>query len=336
MTEPARRPAPGARRGRWRPLAPGLALCAVVVAAALAAPALAPRRPAAQDDPVAARLRPPGTRLFEVRLADGRLLLADEAEPTADGLRVTRLGEVRTFSAAELADPQAAPKRRIFALGSDAFGRDVWSRLVYGARVSLAIGALAALLAMTLGVAIGGAAAYAGGAVDFALMRFVDSMLAFPRLFLVVALAAVLEAGETVVVLVLAATGWMGASRLVRAEILGLRQRDFVAAAEAVGQRPRRIFVLHLLPNALAPVIVTTALLVGDIILVEAALSFLGLGVQPPTPSWGNMVADGAHYVATAWWVSTFPGLAIAFAVVALHLLGDGLRDALDPRFAGD
>ncbi len=333
MTEPA--PGGPMARRRWRPLAPGLALCALLAAAALAAPALSPLRPAAQDDPVAGRLRPPGTRLFEVRLAGGRLLLAEEAEPTAGGLRVTRLGEVRTIPAASLADPQAAPERRTFPLGSDAFGRDVWARLLYGARISLSIGALAALLAMTLGVAIGGAAAYAGGAVDFALMRFVDSMLAFPRLFLVVALAAVFETGETVVVLVLAATGWMGASRLVRAEILALRERDFVAAAEAVGQRPRRIFLRHLLPNALAPVIVSTALLVGDIILVEAALSFLGLGVQPPTPSWGNMVADGAHHVATAWWVSTFPGLAIALAVVALHLLGDGLRDALDPRFAG-
>ncbi len=315
-------------------MAPGLVFCVLLGAAALGAPLLAPRPPAAQDDPAAGRLRPPGTHLLEVRLANGRLLLAERAEPTAEGLRVTRLGEVRTIPAAELADPGATPERRLLTLGSDAFGRDVWSRMLYGARVSLTIGALAALLAMTLGIAVGGVAAYAGGAVDFALMRIVDAMLAFPRLFLVVALAALLEAGETVVVIVLAATGWMGASRLVRAEILGLKRRDFVAAAEAVGQRPRRIFFRHLLPNALAPVIVTTAILVGDIILVEAALSFLGLGVQPPTPSWGNMVADGAGYVATAWWVSTFPGLAIALTVVALHLLGDGLRDALDPRFA--
>lgn len=303
-----------------------LALCA------LAAPLLSGADPAAQHDPVAGRYLPPGSSRFEIELADGRTLLGDEAESTADGVRLERLGESRLIPRELLADPKAGPRVRSFPLGSDGFGRDLLSRLLHGARVSLVIGLLSALLALALGVLIGGIAAMAGGLVDDVLMRLVDALLAFPRLFLVIALAAVFEATEWVVILVLGATGWMAAARLTRAEILALRRRDFILAADAVGQSPRRVFFRHLLPNALTPLIVHTTLRVGDIILVEASLSFLGLGVQPPNPSWGNMVAEGSEVVTTAWWVSALPGAAIALTVIGFNLVGDGLRDYLDPR----
>lgn len=303
---------------------------------ASAAPWVAPADPAAQIDPVAGRYLPPGSQRLSVRLADGRTLLVERAEPAAGGLRVERLGEVRTLTRDSLADgvDEAAVPRR-FLLGTDGLGRDVLSRLLWAARVSLTAGVAAALLALLLGSAVGGAAAMAGGVVDGLLMRLVDAMLAFPRLFLVVLLAAVFEAGEWVVILVLALTGWMATARLARAEVLALKRRDFVLAASALGQSPPRILWRHLLPNALTPLIVHTTLRVGNIILLEASLSFLGLGVQPPRPSWGNMVAQGADVIASAWWISTLPGVAIAGTVIACNLLGDGLRERLDPRRPG-
>lgn len=297
---------------------------------ALAAPWLAPADPSAQFDPVAGRYLPPGSQRFEVRLADGRALLAERAEPTAGGLRVERLGEVTTVPESELLHPGA--RARSFRLGTDGFGRDLLSRLLHGARVSLAVGSLAALLALLVGVLVGGTAAMAGGVTDAALMRFSDALMAFPRLVLVIALAAIFDADMWLLVLVLGTTGWMGAARLTRAEILGFKRRDFVLAAGAVGQAPHRIFLRHLLPNALTPLIVHTALNVGNIVLVEASLSFLGLGVQEPTPTWGNMVAQGADVLTSAWWVSVLPGVAIAVTVIGCNLLGDGLRDYLDPR----
>jgi peptide/nickel transport system permease protein len=321
-------------KGDRRLLVWGAALLAVIALMAIAAEAIAPSDPAHQIDPIAGQELAPGSRGVEVRLADRRgSILVDEAEPTETGLRVTRGGESWTIPESELDAPgMAATRDRFFLLGTDQFGRDVWSRLLFGARVSLWIGGLAAAIALFIGVGIGGIAATAGGAVDSVLMRLTDALLAFPGLFLVIALAAVFDASAWLLILILGATGWMTTARLTHAEILTLRRRDFVFAAEAVGQSPGRIFLHHLLPNALTPIIAYTALRIGDIILLEAGMSFLGIGVEPSRPTWGKMIAEGSNSLHSAWWVATFPGIAIAVTVIALHMLGDGLRARLDPR----
>jgi peptide/nickel transport system permease protein len=220
-------------------------------------------------------------------------------------------------------------------LGTDLYSRDVWSRLAYGARVSLSIAALAMLVAVTLGALVGAVAGYVRSWVDTALMRTVDVGLAIPRIFLLLMAIALWEHLPLwLLVLVIGVTGWFGTSRLVRAEVLTLRERDFVAAARALGAGPMRIIVRHVLPNVAAPIIVSAALGIGNVMLLEAGLSFLGIGVQPPLPSWGNMIADGAPQLSTAWWTTVFPGVTIALVVMSLHAVGDALRDALDPRRA--
>ncbi len=312
----------------------GGALVVLMALVALAAPLLAPHAPNLQLDPPAARYRPPGTTLALIERTDGSSLLADRVERVPEGLAIERLGERRVLPASEVANLTAdgiADHRR-FLLGTDGYGRDILSRMIYGARISLLVGVLSVALALTLGLAIGAAAGAGPRWLDAVLMRGVDAFLAFPRLFLVLTLAALFRPSTTLVIVVLGCTAWMGLSRLVRAEILGLRKRQFILAARSLGLHPLRILWRHLLPNALTPVLVQASLLIGDVILVESSLSFLGLGVQPPTASWGNMVADGRDVLTTAWWVSTFPGLAIVIAVLAFNLLGDRLRDALDPK----
>jgi peptide/nickel transport system permease protein len=214
-------------------------------------------------------------------------------------------------------------------LGTDRFGRDVWTRLVYGARVSLAVGTLAVLLGSAVGVAVGAAAGYGPGAVRLLLLALTDFALAVPRVVLVLVLAALWRPGTALVVLVLGLTGWMSVARLVHAEVRALAARPFVEAAVALGLSRGRVLVRHLLPHALTPVIAAAALGVGNAILLETGLSFLGLGVQPPTASWGNMIASGRDTLVNAPWVAAAPGAALVLVVVACTLLGDAIHDAL-------
>ena len=236
-------------------------------------------------------------------------------------------------------DPSAYDVRQIllppsFAhwLGTDQIGRDVLSRMLYGARISMAVGFVSVGIAVVVGTLIGSVAAYYGGRVDELLMRFVDLMLNFPRLFLLLTLIALLRPSIWIIMAVIGLTGWMGLARLVRSEILSLKEREFVLSARALGAMDRRIMFRHILPNALVPVLVSATLGVAGAILAESGLSFLGLGVQPPTPSWGNILNEGRANIEIAWWLSVFPGMAILVTVLAYNLLGEGLRDALDPR----
>jgi len=220
-----------------------------------------------------------------------------------------------------------------FLLGTDPLSRDVWSRLVYGARFSLGIGSLAMLVAVSVGAAVGAVAGYFRRWVDALLMRLVDVGLAIPRVFVLLVVVALWDrVSLPVLVLLIGLTGWFGTSRLVRAEVLSLREREFVVAARALGGGSARVILRHVLPNAAAPIIVSAALGIGSVMLLEAGLSFLGIGVPSPKPSWGNMIADGQDRLAAAPWTSLFPGLAISLVVMALNAVGDALRDALDPH----
>jgi peptide/nickel transport system permease protein len=242
-----------------------------------------------------------------------------------------------------LPDPRAQPDILAGSLppaldhpfGTDQLSRDVLARVVTGARISLSVALLAVGLSMTVGAAVGLVSGYWGGAIDAVLMRAVDGALAIPRLFILLLVLAVSERIPIPALIgIIGATGWFATSRLVRAEVLRLREEGFVRAAEALGARRRRVIFRHLLPNTLGPLLVAATLGVGDVILLEAGLSFLGLGIQPPAPSWGGMILDSKEVLVSAPWVGIFPGLAIVITVLSANLFGDALRDAVDPRSA--
>jgi len=217
-------------------------------------------------------------------------------------------------------------------LGTDQLGRDVLSRMLYGARVSLAVGFVSVGIATMIGIALGAAAGYHGGTIDALVMRLVDLMLVFPRLFLLLAVLAFLRPSIWTIMAVIGLTGWMSVARLVRAEFLSLKEREFVLWSQSIGASSYRTIWRHILPNAIGPVLVAMTLGIPAAILTESGLSFLGLGVQPPHATWGNILNEGKDAIEIGWWLSAYPGLAILVTVLSYNLLGEGIRDALDPR----
>uniref|UniRef100_C6E5N8 Binding-protein-dependent transport systems inner membrane component n=1 Tax=Geobacter sp. (strain M21) TaxID=443144 RepID=C6E5N8_GEOSM len=273
------------------------------------------------------------SREFWERFSANRFALA--------GLAVIALLFLLSFAASFITpyDPDAIDAWHVLLppsaehwFGTDELGRDVLTRVIFGARVSLKVGFVAVGIAVAVGTVVGLVAGFYGGWVDSVLMRMVDIMLCFPTFFLILAVIAMLEPSIWYIMVIIGLTGWMGVARLVRAEVLSLKSRDFISAARVLGASDRRIIFRHILPNALSPVLVSATLGVAGAILTESALSFLGIGVQPPTPSWGNILTSGKDYIEFAWWLSLFPGVAILVTVLSYNLVGEGIRDALDPR----
>lgn len=276
-----------------------------------------------------ARLR--NTRALAVPILAGVVILAAVVGAIA-APRITshdpEVGDLRT----RLQSPDWSPSDAGHVFGTDQLGRDVLSRLLYGSRITLLVGVLSVLLAGAIGVLLGLVSGYYGGKVDRAVSVVMDIQMSFPFLTLAIALVAVLGPGIRNIVIVLGISGWVLYSRIVRGEVLRLRGAEYVEAARAAGATNRRIMVRTILPNILAPVIVVATFAFAQVVIVEASLSFLGIGVQPPTPTWGGMLADGRQYLQLAWWLTFFPGIALMLLVLAINMLGDWLRDYLDPH----
>ncbi len=227
---------------------------------------------------------------------------------------------------------QPQPPSRAHLMGTDQLGRDTFTRVLYGARISLSVGLLSALIAALIGTVVGALAGFFIGWTDSVLMRFTDIVLSIPILPMVILLAGIMRPSVSLIVLIIGGLGWMGTARLVRGRFLALRTVEFVEASQALGGTSFRVMFRHILPNALGPIIVATTLAVGGAIMLESALSFLGFGVQPPTPTWGNLLNEAREYLSLAPWLAIFPGLCILITVLAVNFLGDGLRDAFDPK----
>ena len=298
----------------------GLSLLVVVC---MLGPLVLPAPPGA--DPAHAALLPPGTAVTEIIVNDGRTLVSPSVR--FEGETVVVDGPRRSATVARSEVTSIRDTR--FWLGSDRFGRDVLAQLMAGGRISISIAALAALIALLVGTTVGLTAATGGRLVDTVLMRLVDALMAFPVIFLLILLATVFRPGPLVLVSVLGMTSWMGLARLVRGQVLTLRGRTFVLAARAAGSSPMRTWRTHFLPNLAGPLSQDTALRLGDLVLAEATLSFLGLGIPPAIPTWGAMVAQGHRVMIEGWWLATLPGFAIAALVISLALVGDGIQERL-------
>jgi peptide/nickel transport system permease protein len=233
----------------------------------------------------------------------------------------------------DLANRQLLPPSIAHPFGTDFFSRDMVARVLHGARISLSVALLSVALSVTVGAALGLISGALGGVLDTILMRLVDAALAVPRVFLLLLVLALWhDVGLVGLIMVIGLTSWFDVARIVRAEVMSLKAREFIVATRALGFGMPRVAFRHLLPNVAAPIIVTATLGIGQIVLLEAGLSYLGIGVQPPTPSWGTMIADGQALLTRAWWIATFPGIAIVLTVIGFSLVGDGLRDAIDPQ----
>lgn len=316
-------------RGLPARLRHGLVVLGVLAGACVAGPWVT-RDPTAIVDPAQAGLLPPGSSRWVVELRDGSHTAALAVQRTEAGWALGGRGEPRVL----LAGAVVRVQRQTFWLGTDALGRDVLARLLWGGRVSLAVGLIALLVAVSLGTSLGLVAGWRGGLVDAALMRLADALLAVPALFLLLLVAAVFRPSLTALIAMLGGLSWMGVARLVRGQVLSLKEREFVLAARGIGASPVRIAVVHLLPNTLTPLSQDAALRLADLILAEASLSFLGFGVAPPLPSWGGMVADGGEVLGTAWWLIVAPGVAVTAVVIGAALLADGLGELARPESA--
>lgn len=317
---------------RWLPaissrapgeLRAGIALFFAIAVISFIGPLLA-ADPTAITDPGATSLLPPGTVRTQADLRDGTTLIVERATIVAGGWRFTRLGQDLLIDASRV----AAVHRRIYLFGSDSVGRDVLARTLAGGRNSLAVGLSALALTLIIGLGVGALAGWAGGVIDAVLMRVVDAVLAIPLIFLMLLVATLMRPSPLTLVLILGASTWMGVARLVRAQVLSLKSRPFVLAARVAGASMPRILLRHVFPNALTPITQDAALRLGDLILIEASLSYLGFGVRPPTPSWGGMVADAQAVLGEAWWPAALPVVLIALTVIAAALVADGLQHA--------